>query len=205
MDGHRGRDVIARCRAQRGHVVSVARHLKCLGVLVRCVTIKVKYRHAHKRRARQHHWHVHRRACVRQPLHLFDRATAATYYVAKRAKAAAPSCVASSRVDSAVARDAVWRGAARWEDRHTQIDVRVGCEVHLREPAVQPILTRVKRLIRTACRQDQIEAHHAIAWVQSLADICEAHHGRYRARIGSTATKVIERQISSKEVKQERG
>ena len=205
MDGHRGRDIIARCRAQRGHVVSVARHLKCLGVFVRCVTIKVKYRHAHKRRARQHHWHVHRRACVRQPLRFSRRAAAACSATTHLSKAAASSCVARGRINGAFARDAVWRGAARWEDRHTQIDVRVGCEVHLREPAVQPILTSAKRLIRTACRQDQIEAHHAIAWVQSLADICEAHHGRYRARIGSTATKVIERQISSKEVKEESG
>ena len=205
MDGHRGRDVIARCRAQRGHVVRIARHLKCLGVLVRCVTIKVKYRHAHKRRARQHHGYVHRRACIRQAFGLPVRALAACSERADLCKAAASSCVARGRINGAFARDAVWRGAARWEDRHTQIDVRVGCEVHLREPAVQPILTRVKRLIRTACRQDQIEAHHAIAWVQSLADICEAHHGRYRARIGSTATKVIERQISSKEVKEESG
>ena len=205
MDGHCGRDVIARRRAKRGHIVSVARHLECLGVLVRRITVKVKHRHAHQRRARQHHWHIHRRTRIRQSFGLPVRALAARSERADLCKAAASSSVAGGRIHGAFTRDAVWRGAARWEDRYAKIDVRVGCEIHLSKPPIQPVLACVKRLIWTASRQDQIKAYQAIAWMHRLANIGEAHHGWYRACIRAAATKVIERQIASKEVEKESG
>ena len=145
------------------------------------------------------------RAAVAAPLALALVAGATLAIGARLPEAATALRVARCallRCGHAVARDAVVLCAARGHRHDTQANLLIRSAVDLRKLAVEAVARYVVGSVRGGVAHDEVETNHRSQ--HDRAARVDVADDRGNVRVGPQATKIVEGEITRKEVKAER-